>query len=76
MERDMNTVDDSSILVYEYHLKKCLYSLSFRNRCLFHLGILDINCSFKNREKLSRGELIKAIKELKKPWWNFLFFGE
>jgi hypothetical protein len=64
----------NGLLPFEYHLKKAKYSLSFKERFLFSLGVLDLNCSFKNRENMSREELIEAIKHLKKPWWNFLFF--
>lgn len=64
----------NGLLPWDYHMKKALYSMSFKERVLFHLGILSINCSFKNSENMSREELWEANKNLKKPWWNWLFF--
>ena len=64
----------NGLLPWDYHMKKALYSMSFKERVMFHLGIIRINCSFKNSENMSREELLEAIKNLKKPWWNWLFF--
>jgi len=41
---------------------------------MFHFGFIDINCSFKNHENMSKEELLEAIRNLKKTWWNWLFF--
>lgn len=57
-----------------YHFSKGLYSMSFKERLLFNWGAYRIQYTSKNTENLSREELIEAIKHLKKPWWNFLFF--
>ena len=74
MRSDLDIIDESSLLAFDYHLKKALYSLPFRERIWYHLGIPEINCSFKNMERMSRAELINATKNLKKPWWNWMFF--
>ena len=57
-----------------YHFSKGLYSMSFKERLLFNWGAYRIQYTSKNTENMSREELIEAIKHLKKPWWNFLFF--
>jgi hypothetical protein len=64
----------AGLLPWTYHFKKDVYSMSFKERLLFNLGVIRANYSFKNLENMSREELIEAIKHLKKPWWNFLFF--
>ncbi len=52
-----------------------VYSMSFKNRFLFEIGVLHIQVEKSDQiQKLSKDELEKKIKELKKPWWNWLFF--
>lgn len=52
-----------------------VYSMSFKNRFLFEIGVLHIQVKKSGQiKKLSKDKLEKKIKELKKPWWNWLFF--
>ena len=64
----------NGMLPWNYHMKKAIYSMSFKERLMFHFGFIDINCSFKNHENMSKEELLEAIRNLKKTWWNWLFF--
>lgn len=52
-----------------------LYSMSFRQRLLFELGVFRVQTYVSEEIKnLPKEEIEKRIKELKKPWWNWLFF--
>ena len=58
-----------------YVFRRDLYSMSFRQRLLFELGVFRVQTYVSEETKnLSKEEIEKKIKELKKPWWNWLFF--
>lgn len=66
-----------NILQMAYTFSKYLYSLSFKDRVLFNFRVFTVQLSpSKETKSLTLEELEQRIKELKKPWWNFLFhFG-
>ena len=70
----MENQELNGFLPWTYHFKKDVYSMSFKKRLLFNLGAIRIQHTSKNTENMSSEKLIEAIKHLKKPWWNFLFF--
>lgn len=62
-------------LVSTYLNIKLRYSLSFRQRVEFNLGIIDylFDTDGKELNTLSEKELKDMIKSLKAPWWNKLY---
>lgn len=60
-----------------YAFCKTLYSLSFKDRIEYNLGVLKITAvPSKEIKALSVKDLEQRISCIKKPWWNFLFrFG-
>lgn len=62
-------------LVSTYLHTKLRYSLSFRQRVEFNLGIVDylFDTDGKELNTLSEKELKDMIKSLKAPWWNKLY---
>lgn len=62
-------------LVSTYLHTKLRYSLSFRQRIEFNLGIVDylFDTDGKELNTLSEKELKDMIKSLKAPWWNKLY---
>ena len=64
-----------SPLVFTYLHTKLRYSLSFRQRIEFNLGIVDylFDTGGKELNTLSEKELKDMIKSLKASWWNKLY---
>lgn len=62
-------------LISTYLHTKLRYSLSFRQRVEFNLGIVDylFDTDGKELNTLSEKELKDMIKSLKAPWWNKLY---
>nr|DAL92867.1 MAG TPA: hypothetical protein [Caudoviricetes sp.] len=62
-------------LVSTYLHMKLKYSLSFKQRIEFNLGITDylFDTNDKELNTLSEKELKDMIKTLKAPWWNKLY---
>lgn len=62
-------------LVFSYLHTKLRYSLSFKQRVEFNLGIIDylFNTDDKELNALSEKELEDMIKSLKAPWWNKIY---
>lgn len=62
-------------LVFTYLHTKLEYSLSFRQRVEFNLGITDYSFDTDDKElnTLSEKELKNMIKSLKAPWWNRIY---
>ena len=62
-------------LVFSYLHTKLRYSLSFRQRVEFNLGIVDylFNTDDKELNALSEKELEDMINSLKAPWWNKIY---
>ena len=58
-----------------YSFNKCIYSLPFKKRLLFELGAFRIQVKKSSKiASLSEKELEGKIINLKKPWWNWVFF--
>lgn len=64
-----------SPLVFTYLHTKLKYSLSFKQRIEFNLGITDYLFDINDKElnTLSEKELKNMIKTLKVPWWNRIY---
>lgn len=63
------------LLKNAYVYYKVLYSMSFIDRLQLKLGFIKISFSINEKvDKMDVKELEEAIKKLKKPWWDFLFF--
>lgn len=62
-------------LVFSYLHTKLRYSLSFRQRVEFNLGIVDylFDTDDKELNALSEKELEDMINSLKAPWWNKIY---
>lgn len=62
-------------LVFSYLHTKLRYSLSFRQRIEFNLGIVDylFDTDDKELNALSKEELEDMINSLKAPWWNKIY---
>lgn len=62
-------------LVFSYLHTKLRYSLSFRQRIEFNLGIVDylFDTDDKELNALSEKELEDMINSLKAPWWNKIY---
>ena len=62
-------------LVFSYLHTKLRYSLSFRRRVEFNLGIVDylFDTDDKELNALSEKELEDMINSLKAPWWNKIY---
>ena len=62
-------------LVFSYLHTKLRYSLSFRQRVEFNLGIVDylFDTDDKELNALSKEELEDMINSLKAPWWNKIY---
>ena len=62
-------------LVFSYLHTKLRYSLSFRRRVEFNLGIVDylFDADDKELNALSEKELEDMINSLKAPWWNKIY---
>lgn len=55
-----------------YAFCKALYSLSFKDRIEYNLGVLKITAVPSKEDKsLSVKDLEQRISDIKKPWWNF-----
>lgn len=61
--------------VFSYLHTKLRYSLSFRQRVEFNLGIVDylFDTDDKELNALSEKELEDMINSLKAPWWNKIY---
>lgn len=64
-----------SPLVFSYLHTKLRYSLSFKQRVEFNLGIVDylFDTDDKELNALSEKELEDMINSLKAPWWNKIY---
>lgn len=62
-------------LVEEYCFYEGVYSLSFRNRIMYDLGLVKITFSTYSKEldALSDKELEERIDSVKIPWWNSIY---
>lgn len=62
-------------LVFSYLHTKLRYSLSFRQRIEFNLGIVEylFDTDDKELNALSEKELEDMINSLKAPWWNKIY---
>lgn len=66
--------DNKESLELEYAFLSVWYKLSFKDRILIKLKRktypnISVNSDIK---KMNIDELNQAIKEIKKPWWNFV----
>jgi hypothetical protein len=62
-------------LVFSYLHTKLRYTLSFKQRVEFNLGIIDylFDTDDKELNALSEKELEDMINSLKAPWWNKMY---
>lgn len=69
--------DEKRVLGYlqdEYAFMDSVYSMNFISRLMFEWGGLEIYTSPDAETKaLTQEELIERMKNIKTPWWNFLF---
>lgn len=73
-ESNLNEIQYNSF-VFSYLHTQLRYSLSFKQRVEFNLGIIDylFDTDDKELNALSEKELEDMINSLKAPWWNKIY---